>query len=258
MRVSENIYPMIEKYIIGFESTLFQTLQEMNDRKIKFAVVVDVSGKVIGTLTDGDVRRAVLRGVGLDSESGVAACKDFTCVDCTAGLNQVLEAFQDTHIEFLPVLDNDKRLCNLITRRALNVMLLQNERFQINYDFCSIDENALEHEIYARPWGFYKTTVLNDMFQSKIIYVMPNQALSLQSHNHREEYWIIINGEGRIRLEESEHAVSPGQSYFIPKGCKHRLTNTSDKETLILTEVQLGDYFGEDDIYRYEDRYNRN
>ena len=86
---------------------------------------------------------------------------------------------------------------------------------------------------------------------------MPKQALSLQSHERREEYWIIVNGTGLIQLGESIHPVVPGGTFFIPKGCKHRLTNTSETETLILTEVQLGDYFGEDDIYRYDDHYGR-
>ena len=127
----------------------------------------------------------------------------------------------------------------------------------MDFDFSALDENTLEHEIFARPWGFYKTTILNDLFQSKVIYVMPGQALSLQSHQRREEYWTVVHGQGCIQIGESVHPVSPGQSFFIPKGCKHRLTNTSKTNTIILTEVQLGDYFGEDDIQRYLDQYGR-
>ena len=109
----------------------------------------------------------------------------------------------------------------------------------MDFDFSSINENALEYEIFSRPWGFYKTTILNELFKSKVIYVMPDQALSLQSHHYWEEYWIVIYGEGTIQIGESVHLVSPGQYFFIPKDCKHRLTNTSKKETLILTEYRL-------------------
>ncbi|MBQ7283663.1 MAG: phosphomannose isomerase type II C-terminal cupin domain, partial [Oscillospiraceae bacterium] len=116
---------------------------------------------------------------------------------------------------------------------------------------------VLEHEIFARPWGFYKTTVLNEMFQGKVIYVSPMQKLSLQSHKRREEYWMIVKGEGTIQLGDSVHPVHPGSTFFIPKCCRHRISNTSENENLMFTEVQLGDYFGEDDIERYEDIYHR-
>lgn len=81
--------------------------------------------------------------------------------------------------------------------------------------------------------------------------------MSLQSHNHREEYWIVVHGIGIVQLDASFFPVTCGSSVFIPKGCKHKLTNTDKKENLIITEVQIGDYFGEDDIIRYEDIYGR-
>lgn len=105
--------------------------------------------------------------------------------------------------------------------------------------------------------GFFKTTVLNDYFQSKIIHVKPQAALSLQMHNHREEHWIVVHGAGKVQIGESFIQVQGGSSLFIPKGCKHRLINTSKTESLVLTEVQIGDYFGEDDIIRFEDNYGR-
>lgn len=225
--------------------------------KVKFLIAVDDSDTVSGTLTDGDIRRAILRDYSLDKPVEEAMYREFTYVRSDAGLQQVLSAFQEPRIKFLPVLSDSGKLRNIITRRALNVLLLQNQRFQIDYDFGSIDENRLEHEIFCRPWGFYKTTVLNEMFQSKVIHVMPGQALSLQRHRRREEYWIVVNGTGEIRLGESVRPAFPGGTFFIPKGCRHQITNTSQTETLILTEVQLGDYFGEDDIERFEDKYGR-
>ena len=247
----------MRKHVIDSHVDLYQALHQMNDQKVKFLVAVDQAGVVAGTLTDGDVRRGILDGMQLGDPIEAAICKDFTFVRCQDGLAQVLEAFQNPKIEFLPVLTDGGCLSNLITRRGLNVLLLTNLDFCMDFDFGTLDENSLEHEIFVRPWGFYKTTILNDVFQSKVIHVMPGQALSLQSHQRREEYWIIVNGNGLIQLGESVHPAVPGNTFFIPKGCKHRLTNTSGHEALILTEVQLGDYFGEDDIQRYSDEYGR-
>ena len=244
-------------HLIDYGVTIRQALQQMDNKRVKFLVVVNCEHKVTGTLTDGDIRRALLRGHNIDEPLSVALCKEFTSVSNQEGLGSVIEKFKDPRIEFLPVLSKQGEIVNLITRRGLNVLLLKNKEFSMEFDFSQIDENDLEHEIFARPWGFYKTTILNDFFQSKVIYVMPEQALSLQSHQRREEYWTVVYGQGNIQIGESVHPVTPGQNFFIPKGCKHRLTNTSQTDTLILTEVQLGDYFGEDDIVRYEDRYYR-
>ncbi len=105
--------------------------------------------------------------------------------------------------------------------------------------------------------GGYWTSILNNYFQSKVITVKPGGQLSLQSHVHREEHWTIVYGKGTVRLDDSIINVSRGQVIYIPKGCKHRLINTDKKENLIISEVQIGDYFGEDDIIRYEDAYGR-
>ena len=229
----------------------------MDDLKVKFLVAIDSFQVLVGTITDGDIRRGILRGVQLTDKVSSVICCNFTAVHTKDGLKEVLEKFQNPRIEFLPILDKKNKIQNIITRKALNVLLLRNQTFCMDFDFTTLDDYILEHEIFVRPWGFYKTTILNNMFLSKIIHIMPGQALSLQSHQRREEYWIIVNGTGVIQLGKSTHKISPGESYFIPKDCKHRLINTSEIETLIFVEVQLGDYFGEDDIERYEDRYNR-
>ncbi len=247
----------MEKYMNNQHDSLYLALRQMDDNRVKFLIVTDGANKVTGTLTDGDVRRGILNGMKLEDPIRKAACETFTSVQMTDGLSHILEVFRDPRIEFLPVLREDGSLGNLITRRALTVMLLTNVSFSTSFDYESLDENALEYQIFARPWGFYKTTILNDMFQSKIIYVYPKQSLSLQSHKRREEYWIVISGEGIIQVGESKHPIAPGGMFFIPKECKHRLTNTSVSEMLVLAEVQLGDYFGEDDIERFEDLYKR-
>lgn len=247
----------MKKHQINTENTIKSALRQMDQNRVKFLVAVDSFGHVIGTLTDGDIRRALLKGITLDDCLDKAICKNFTYVQETDDLSVIIDLFQNDRIEFLPVVDKDGKICNIVTRRGLNVMLLINQTFSMRFDFDKINENELEHNIFSRPWGFYKTTILNDMYQAKIINVLPKQALSLQSHKRREEYWIIVNGEGVVVLEGSERKVCPGSMIFIPKGCKHRMINISEKEPLIFTEVQIGDYFGEDDIVRYSDNYNR-
>ena len=229
----------------------------MDENRVKFLVAVNDNNHLVGTLTDGDIRRAILKGVQLDNPLTDAVCRDYTYIGNQSGLTEIIDLFQNDRLEFLPVVDEDKELCNIVTRRGLQVLLLTNKTFSINFDFDKINENVLEHNIFSRPWGFYKTTILNDVFQSKVINVLPEQSLSLQSHNRREEYWIIVNGEGIVTIGASEKKVLPGSTLFVPKACKHRLINTSSTEPLIFIEVQIGDYFGEDDIIRYEDNYNR-
>lgn len=247
----------MKNHVITNDISLFDALQLMNDRKVKFLVVTDSENKVVGTLTDGDIRRSILKNQDLNRNVEDCVCKNITCLKEGDGLSEAIDAFRDERFEFLPVMDSEKHLINIITRRNLHVLLLKDITFSTDFDFSSLDDIILEHEIFARPWGFYKTTVLNEMFQGKVIYVSPNQKLSLQSHQRREEYWMIVKGEGLIQLGDSVHPVHPGSTFFIPKGCRHRISNTSSTETLIFTEVQLGDYFGEDDIERYEDIYNR-
>lgn len=247
----------MKNYVITSDVSLYDALQQMNERKVKFLVVVDSENKIVGTLTDGDIRRGILKDPDLSQSVENSVCKNITTLKKGDGLSDAIKAFQDERIEFLPVVDSENRLVNLIKRRNLHVLLLKDITFSTEFDFSSLDNTILEHEIFARPWGFYKTTVLNELFQSKVIYVMPQQKLSLQSHKRREEYWMIVKGEGTIQLGDSVHPVRAGSTFFIPKGCLHRICNTSSTETLIFTEVQLGDYFGEDDIQRYDDIYNR-
>ena len=107
-----------------------------------------------------------------------------------------------------------------------------------------------------RPWGWFETLVLRGRFQVKRIFVNPGAALSLQSHHHRSEHWIVVEGTAKVTIGEEEKLVSEGQSVFIPLAEKHRLQNPG-KVPMMLIEVQTGTYLGEDDIVRYEDLYSR-
>ncbi|MEI7592414.1 MAG: phosphomannose isomerase type II C-terminal cupin domain [Actinomycetes bacterium] len=107
-----------------------------------------------------------------------------------------------------------------------------------------------------RPWGTY--VVLDDAPDCKVkrITVSPGQRLSYQSHAHRSEHWVIVSGQAIVTLDGIDNALVAGQSIQIGQGAAHRVSNPG-AEPLVFVEVQLGDYFGEDDIVRYSDDYGR-
>ena len=107
-----------------------------------------------------------------------------------------------------------------------------------------------------RPWGWFESLALGSRFQVKRIVVKPGAALSLQSHLHRSEHWIVVEGTARVTIGEAVQLISENQSVYIPLGEKHRLENPG-KQPMVLIEVQTGSYLGEDDIIRYEDIYAR-
>ncbi len=107
-----------------------------------------------------------------------------------------------------------------------------------------------------RPWGWFDSLVLGDRFQVKRIVVHPGAALSLQSHHHRAEHWIVVEGTARVTVDDTVSLVSENQSVYIPLGARHRMENPG-KVPMVLIEVQTGTYLGEDDIVRYEDVYAR-
>jgi len=107
-----------------------------------------------------------------------------------------------------------------------------------------------------RPWGWFETLVLSDRFQVKRIVVHPGAALSLQSHVHRSEHWIVVEGTARVTIDDTQRLVTENQSVYIPLGAVHRMENPG-KVPMVLIEVQTGIYLGEDDIVRYEDVYAR-
>lgn len=107
-----------------------------------------------------------------------------------------------------------------------------------------------------RPWGWYESLALADRFQVKRIVVNPGAALSLQSHHHRSEHWIVVRGTARVTVDDEVRLVSENQSVYIPLGAVHRMENPG-KVPMVLIEVQTGSYLGEDDIIRYEDVYAR-
>lgn len=107
-----------------------------------------------------------------------------------------------------------------------------------------------------RPWGWFESLVVGSRFQVKRIVVKPGAALSLQSHHHRSEHWIVVEGTAKVTVEDNVQLISENQSVYVPLGATHRMENPG-KLPMVLIEVQTGSYLGEDDIIRYEDVYAR-
>ena len=114
--------------------------------------------------------------------------------------------------------------------------------------------------LVARPWGTYEVLrpqCEGDRFLLKKIMVKPGHRLSLQSHNHRSEHWVVIEGAGEVTVGEDEIVCAHNTHIFVPRGTKHRIRNTSVDSPLVFVEVQVGKQLDEDDIIRYQDDYQR-
>ncbi len=118
-----------------------------------------------------------------------------------------------------------------------------------------IQDITMDNEI--RPWGSYIVLEEGNRYKIKRISVNPGEALSLQTHFHRSEHWVVIHGTADVELEGEHTTVFIGESVFVKSGIKHRLSNPG-KIPLDVIEVSTGEYINEDDIIRYDDKYNRN
>lgn len=115
---------------------------------------------------------------------------------------------------------------------------------------------ATEHPFETRPWGRFEVLADEPSFKTKKITVDPGGQLSYQLHQQRSEHWVVVSGHGQVILDEKTLEIGPGESIRIPAGSKHRIRNVGEGP-LVFVEVQTGSYFGEDDIVRYKDDYNR-
>jgi len=113
------------------------------------------------------------------------------------------------------------------------------------------------NSIVLKPWGSYQVIEEGKNFKVKKIIVKPKGQLSLQSHNYRSEHWVIVEGRAEVTVNEAIKILEANQSIVIPLKAKHRLAN-NDENDLVVIEVWYGDILDEDDLTRYQDKYNRN
>lgn len=117
-------------------------------------------------------------------------------------------------------------------------------------------ESYRTHRMVYRPWGTYTILGEGNCFKIKRIEVKPGASLSLQMHHHRSEHWVVVSGMAKVVHDDKELYVRTNESTYIPAGHKHRLENPGLAD-LIMIEVQSGEYLGEDDIVRFDDKYGR-
>ena len=108
-----------------------------------------------------------------------------------------------------------------------------------------------------RPWGSFTIVDEGDGYKVKRIEVLPGKRLSYQRHSRRSEHWFVIRGIAKVTLNDIETLVRAGNTVDIPVETKHRVENPDPEVTLVFIEIQTGEYFGEDDIVRFEDDFGR-
>lgn len=108
----------------------------------------------------------------------------------------------------------------------------------------------------TRPWGTFENLLDTEYCKVKQIIIKPGQAPSYQYHFKRSEVWVVVKGEGELKIDDKIVQVITGQIIYIPKEAKHQFKNNTDND-LVFIEIQQGEYFGEDDIIRLEDNYGR-
>ena len=156
----------LHKYQINKNSTLISALEKINLNNKGFLIVVD-NEKVCGVLTDGDIRRDLIKNKQLNKTIKDIYNPKYTYLTNRDSFKKVVTSFKDENIKFLPIIHRKNELTNIITKENLHTILLQNIEYTPSYDFNSLNDSLLEHEIYPRPWGFYKTVLLNDFANVK-------------------------------------------------------------------------------------------
>ena len=114
----------------------------------------------------------------------------------------------------------------------------------------------MQLETVLKPWGSYTNLIDTEYTKVKKIVINPGESPSYQYHFKRSEIWILVKGIGKVKVNDEIEHYTKGDIIIIPKEAKHQITNIGDDE-LVFVEVQLGEYFGEDDIVRLEDKYGR-
>ncbi|MAM63326.1 mannose-1-phosphate guanylyltransferase/mannose-6-phosphate isomerase [Maritimibacter sp. UBA3975] len=195
---------------------------------------------------------AVWREAGPDAD-GVVTSGDATAIDCT---NTLLRS-ESERLEVVGIgLDNIFAVAMNDAVLIANMDRAQDVKLAVNALKAKGADQATHFPKDHRPWGWFESLVVGGRFQVKRILVHPGASLSLQSHYHRSEHWIVVEGTAKVTVEDTVTLVTENESVYIPVGSKHRMENPG-RVPMVLIEVQTGTYVGEDDIVRYEDIYAR-
>ncbi|MEP1740117.1 MAG: cupin domain-containing protein, partial [Kangiellaceae bacterium] len=163
---------------------------------------------------------------------------------------------------------SDSKLVTLIGMKNTIVIDTKNALLVANIDkaqevkelVCELERlgkhKALVSNIFYRPWGYYEILVSAGNHQVKRVVVQPGKKISLQKHFQRAEHWVVVSGVATVTCGNKVTKITKNESTYIPVEELHRLEN-NEQELLELIEVQTGNYFGEDDIERFDDEYGR-
>lgn len=241
---------------LGFTRLAPGSWSDVPDVSIDYAIMEHATNLAVmpyaGRWSDLGGWEAVWKEAGPDAD-GVVTSGDTTAIACrdtllrseTPGLELVGIGLED----IVAVAMNDAVLVMRKSDRA-------NVRAAVEALKAKNARQAVEFPRDHRPWGWFERLALGQRFQVKRIVVHPGAALSLQSHHHRSEHWIVVEGTARVTVDENVTLLTENQSIYIPLGAVHRMENPG-KMPMVLIEVQTGTYLGEDDIVRYEDVYAR-
>lgn len=241
---------------LGFIRLADEPWSALEDISIDYAVMECAPNLSVvpygGTWSDLGDWQAIWREGAADN-AGVVTNGPSTALDCK---NTLLQATSDTQQLVAMGLEDI-----VAVTMPDAVLVAHKDRAQdVKIAVAKLKENgATQAEMLPRdyrPWGWYESIALGPRFQVKRIVVNPGAALSLQSHHHRSEHWIVVEGTAKVTIDDDVKIVTENQSVYIPLGAVHRMENPG-KLPLTLVEVQTGSYFGEDDIIRYDDVYAR-
>ncbi|HEU0221892.1 MAG TPA: mannose-1-phosphate guanylyltransferase/mannose-6-phosphate isomerase [Paracoccaceae bacterium] len=241
---------------LGFFRLGERAFAALPERSIDYAVMEKARNLSVvpfaGGWSDLGAWDAVWRELGRDA-AGVAAQGAVTAIDCE---NALLRS-EEENVRLVGLGLNN--IAAIAMRDAVLVARLD-EAQRVKEVVAELKAAAVpQAEDFPRchrPWGWYETLVTGPRFQVKRIMVHPGGQLSLQSHMHRAEHWVVVAGTARVTVGEEVRLLTENQSIYIPLGAVHRLENPGKVE-MHLIEVQSGIYLGEDDITRYEDAYAR-
>jgi glycosyltransferase involved in cell wall biosynthesis/quercetin dioxygenase-like cupin family protein len=209
---------------------------------------------------------ALLHPINFDEPFGLSVIESMACGTPVIAVNRgsMPELIQDRENGFLVsgiqeaihavdrIQGIDRALCRRTVLDHFTVDRMVENYIQVYEEILEMTKRE-DH----RPWGFYQILSDENAFKNKKIVVYPGKRLSLQRHQHRDEHWFVVSGQGICTLDGTEKRLVAGQSVDIPRKSVHRIQNDG-VENLVFTEVQTGDYFGEDDIERLEDDFGRN
>ena len=241
---------------LGFRRLDVAAWEALDDISIDYAVMEKSRNISVvpygGTWSDLGGWESVWRESGPD-DAGVVTAGGATAIDC----HDTLLRSEDDALQIVGI-----GLTDIIAVAMPDAVLVAHkDRVQdVKQAVTALkSRGATQAETFPRdhrPWGWFESLAMGGRFQVKRLVVHPGAALSLQSHHHRAEHWIVVEGTARVTIDDSIQLVGENQSVYIPLGAKHRLENPG-KLPLTLIEVQTGAYLGEDDIIRYDDVYAR-